>query len=526
MPEADPILLELYRHRFEGVADEMGGTLQRTSYSPNIKERLDFSCAVFDADGGLVAQAAHIPVHLGAMPASVAAALDSVDRWRRGDIVVLNDPYEGGTHLPDVTMVSPVFVDDEAPSFFVASRAHHADVGGMTPGSLPLAHELVQEGLVIPPVKLYEEGTPNDDLMRLLLRNVRTPAERRGDLAAQRAAHAVGTRRLQALAEENGADQVAAYARHLQDYSERRVRSALADWPDGRYTFEDTLELADDTAATICVTATVDADAVAFDFDGTDPADDGNLNAVLPITESACYYVVQGLVGAEMPMNAGSLAPVTVTAPEGTIVNADPPHAVAGGNVETSQRIVDTVLGALAPARPDHVPAAGQGTMNNLTIGGTRPDGSSFAYYETIAGGMGAGPDGEGLGGVHVHMTNTLNTPVEALEQTYPFRVTTYRLRDGSGGDGHHRGGDGLVREYELLVPVTVTMLSTRRTEGPWGREDGGRGAPGRNVLVHPDGDEEELPGHFSRRLPAGSRLRVETPGGGGFGAAPESSAE
>jgi N-methylhydantoinase B len=521
MDDADPVLLELYRHRFEGVADEMGGTLRRTSYSPNIKERLDFSCAVFDAGGGLVAQAAHIPVHLGAMPASVAAALRSVDAWAAGDVVVLNDPYEGGTHLPDVTMVSPVFVDDDAePDFFVASRAHHADVGGMTPGSLPLATELVQEGLVIPPVKLYEDGTPNEGLMRLLLRNVRTPEERRGDLSAQRAAHAVGTRRLRELAGAHGAGEVRAYARHLQAYSERRVRAALADWPDGTYQFADTLERAEGDPATIRVRATVDGDAVAFDFAGTDPADDGNLNAVLPITESACYYVVQGLVGGEIPMNGGSLAPVAVAAPEGSIVNADPPHAVAGGNVETSQRIVDVVLGALAEALPDRVPAAGQGTMNNLTIGGARPDGSSFAYYETIGGGMGAGPDGDGLGGVHVHMTNTLNTPVEALEQTYPFRVTTYRLRSGSGGAGRRRGGEGLVRVYEALVPVTVTMLSTRRDAGPWGREGGGAGAPGRNVLVHPDGTEEALPAHFSRRLPAGSRLRVETPGGGGFGAA------
>jgi N-methylhydantoinase B len=519
MSNADPILLELYRHRFAGVAEEMGGTLRRTSYSPNIKERLDFSCAVFDAGGGLVAQAAHIPVHLGAMPASVAAALDAVDGWAPGDVVVLNDPYAGGTHLPDVTMVSPVFVGDEAkPAFFAASRAHHADVGGMTPGSLPLATELVQEGLVIPPVKLYEGGAPNEGLMQLLLRNVRTPDERRGDLAAQRAAHAVGERRLCELADAHGAGEVTAYAHHLQTYSERRVRAALADWPDGTYGFEDALELADETTARICVTATIADDAVAFDFDGTDPADDGNLNAVLPITESACYYVVQGLTGGEIPVNAGSLAPVHVTAPEGTIVNAAPPHAVAGGNVETSQRIVDAVLGALAGALPNAVPAAGQGTMNNLTIGGRREDGSSFAYYETIGGGMGAGPAGDGLSGVHVHMTNTLNTPVEALEQTYPFRVTAYRLRDGSGGAGRHRGGDGLVREYELLVPGTITMLSTRRDAEPWGRDGGNPGAPGRNVLVHPDGTEEALPAHFSRRLPAGSRLRVETPGGGGVG--------
>ena len=521
MPDADPILLELYRHRFEGVADEMGGTLRRTSYSPNIKERLDFSCAVFDGDGGLVAQAAHIPVHLGAMPASVRATLQAVETWRAGDVVVLNDPYEGGTHLPDVTMVSPVFVDDGPdPAFFVASRAHHADVGGMTPGSLPLATELVQEGLVIPPVKLYEDGAPNKGLMQLILRNVRTPDERRGDLAAQRAAHAVGERRLQELAEAHGTDEVPAYAHFLQAYSERRVRGALSDWPNGTYTFEDTLELANDDTATIRVTVTIDGNAVTFDFDGTDPADDGNLNAVMPITRSACYYVVQGLTGGEIPMNGGSLVPVTVTAPEGTIVNADAPHAVAGGNVETSQRIVDVILGALSYALPNEVPAAGQGTMNNLTIGGATEDEGSFAYYETIGGGMGASANQDGLGGVHVHMTNTLNTPVEALEQAYPFRVVTYRLRDGSGGAGKHRGGDGLVRVYDLLVPVTLTMLSTRRATGPWGRRDGKNGAPGRNVLVRPDGTEEVLPAHFSRRLPAGSRLRIETPGGGGFGPA------
>jgi len=531
MPDADPILLELYRHRFEGVADEMGVTLRRTSYSPNIKERLDFSCALFDADGALVAQAAHIPVHLGAMPASVEATRAAVDDWAKGDVVILNDPYEGGTHLPDVTMVSPVFVGDtEVPSFFVASRAHHADVGGMTPGSLPLATELVQEGTILPPVKLVDGGTRNDALLRTLLRNVRTPEERRGDLAAQNAAHTVGAERLQALMEAHGVGEVTAYARHLQAYSERRTRDALTEWPNGTYTFSDDLEVAGGETATIRVTATVEGDAVRFDFDGTSDAVNGNLNAVLPITKSACYYVVQGLAGGDIPVNAGSLAPVSVTAPEGSLVNAGPPHAVAGGNVETSQRVVDTVLGALAHALPDRVPAAGQGTMNNLTLGGTRPErseeavsgphpgGSPFAYYETIGGGMGAGPKGDGLSGVHVHMTNTLNTPVEALEQTYPFRVVAYRLRSGSGGAGRFRGGDGLVRVYELLVPTTATMLSTRRNRGPWGREGGAEGAPGRTVLIHPDGTEEALPAHFSRTLPAGSRLRIETPGGGGFG--------
>jgi N-methylhydantoinase B len=515
----DPVQLELYRHRFEGVADEMGATLQRTAYSPNIKERLDFSCAVFDGGGRMVAQAAHIPVHLGAMPASVDAALEAVDRWRPGDVAVLNDPYAGGTHLPDVTMVSPVFVGGaDAPAFFVASRAHHADMGGMSPGSLPLATELVQEGLVIPPVKLVEAGERNDALYRLILRNVRTPDERRGDLAAQRAAHAVGARRLEALAGAHGAEAGGAYARHLRAYSERRTRAALADWPDGTYAFDDRLELESGDEARLAVTARVAGDEVTFDFAGTDPATDGGLNAVRPITVSACDYVVRCLTAADIPVNAGCFAPVAVEAPAGTIVNAEPPHAVAGGNVETSQRIVDVVLGALAKALPGRVPAAGQGTMNNLTIGGARAGGRPFAYYETIGGGMGASPERDGLSATHVHMTNTLNTPIEALERAYPLRVTEHRLRRGSGGEGKRRGGDGIVRAYEMLEPVTVTMLSTRRSAGPWGREGGAAGEPGRNVLVRPDGATEALPAHFSRRLAAGSRLVVETPGGGGFG--------
>jgi len=519
MSDADPVLLELYRHRFEGVADEMGATLRRTSYSPNIKERLDFSCAVFDGSGRLVAQAAHIPVHLGAMPASVAAAMDATETWAPGDVVVLNDPHAGGTHLPDITMVSPVFLEEKRPpAFFVATRAHHADVGGMAPGSFGLATELVQEGLVIPPLKLYDGGTPNESLLTLILRNVRTPTERRGDLAAQRAAHTVGEGRLHALADAHGADQVRSYAHFLQSYSEHRTRAAVSKWPDGTYTFEDTLELEEGDPATIRGTVTIEDDTVQFSFAGTDPAYEGSLNAVLPITTSACYYVVQCLTDGDIPVNAGNFVPVTVTVPEGTVVHADPPHAVAGGNVETSQRIVDVVLGALANALPDQIPAAGQGTMNNLTIGGRREDGSSFTYYETIGGGMGAGPTHDGLSGIHVHMTNTLNTPVEALEQTYPFRIIAYRLRRGSGGIGRHRGGDGVVRTYELLVPATITILSTRRSSGPWGREGGSTGSPGRNLVVLPDGTEEVIPGHVSCRLPAGSRLRIETPGGGGFG--------
>ena len=519
----DPVLLEIYRHRFSGIAEEMGVTLQRTSYSPNIKERLDFSCAVFDARGAMIAQAAHIPVHLGAMPASVSAALAAFPAWEAGDIVLLNDPYAGGTHLPDLTMVSPVFVPErrDHPAFFVATRAHHADVGGMTPGSLPLSTELFQEGLIIPPVKLYRAGKLNEDLLRLVLRNVRTPDERRGDLAAQRAAHAVGTRRLVDLVGSQGLDEVLAYAGHLLAYSERLMRAALTGWPRGVFSHADTLVLDDLPGApelTIRLAVTVDEAGVTFDFAGTSPSGPTSLNAVLSITQSACYYVVQCLAGEDIPANAGCFEPITVVAPPGCLVNAHPPAAVAGGNVETSQRIVDVALGALARAMPDRVPAASQGTMNNLTIGGTRADGTPFAYYETIGGGMGAGPTRDGLSGVQVHMTNTRNTPVEALEMNYPFRITRYALRAGSGGDGLHRGGDGIVREYLFLEPATVTMLSERRHLGPPGLAGGCDGAAGRNTRIHPDGTETPLPGKFSRQFDAGDRLRIETPGGGGWG--------
>ena len=518
----DPILLELYRHRFSGVAEEMGVTLQRTSYSPNIKERLDFSCAVFDSHGGMVAQAAHIPVHLGAMPRSLEAALDAIDVWRPGDTVILNDPYAGGTHLPDITMISPVFVADRL-VFFAASRAHHADVGGMSPGSLPLSGELYQEGVIIPPVKWRSEGKLAADLEKLVLRNVRTPDERRGDLAAQQAAHSVAETRLAALIDRHGIAEVEAYAAHLPVWSERLLREHIRQWPDGVFRFEDALEIAPDEApngeeAIIRVAAHIEGDGVTFDFEGTSPAVTGSLNAVLAVTESACYYAVRCLAASDIPMNAGCFAPVQVAAPPGCLVHAGPPHAVSAGNVETSQRIVDAVFGALAQAMPARVAAAGQGTMNNLTIGGSRVDGSPYAYYETIGGGMGASAGADGLSGVHVHMSNTLNTPVEALEMTFPFRIETYALRRGSGGAGERRGGDGLIRAYRLLRPATVTVISERRETPPWGLQGGAPGACGRNTLIRPGGEEETLPAKFSRRLEAGDVLRIETPGGGGWG--------
>ncbi|MBP7961528.1 MAG: hydantoinase B/oxoprolinase family protein [Caldilineaceae bacterium] len=555
----DPITLELYRHRFASVSEEMGITLRRTAYSPNIKERLDFSCALFDAAGKMVAQAAHIPAHLGAMPASVATVLPLFPDWQPGDVVIVNDPFQGGNHLPDITMISPVFLrmaDGEwrmadgvgqegaqppipnpqsqiTPSFFVASRAHHADVGGMTPGSLPLSTEIFQEGIIIPPVRLVRGGVMNEDLLRLILRNVRTPDERRGDIAAQRAAHAIGQRRLLELVDRHGADEVLAYAEHLQRYTEQLTRSAIARWPDGRFEFEDVIELVIESKAgdevslvPLRVAAIIAGEEITFDFSGTAVMIHGSLNTVMGVTESACYYGVRCMMeeggDGAAPMNAGAFAPITVSAPVGCMVNAVSPAAVAGGNVETSQRIVDLVLGALAIAMPERAAAASQGTMNNVTMGGLRADGTPFAYYETIAGGMGGSAKGDGLSGAHVHMTNTLNTPVEALEVAYPLRVTQYSLRPGSGGAGAHRGGDGVVREYEALVPVTVTMLSERRAVAPWGLAGGEDGGVGRNVLIFrgKDGEmrEEVLLSKFTRRLQPGDRLRIETPGGGGWG--------
>lgn len=519
----DPVLLTLYRHRFAGISEEMGVTLQRTSYSPNIKERLDFSCALFDAAGNMVAQAAHIPVHLGAMPASVEAALHTYASWQPGDVVMLNDPYEGGTHLPDVTLVSPVFIDasGHAPAFFIASRAHHADIGGMTPGSLPLSSEIYQEGLIIPPVRLYHAGVINEDLLRLVLRNVRTPEERQGDLAAQRAAHAVGERRLQEMVHQYGLEEVLAYAAHVQSYSNRMIHAAVSGWPDGVYTCTDYLELDADEPARrvpIVLSVTIKDGTIVFDFEGTGTADQSSLNAVLSITQSACYYVVISLAGDDIPVNSGCFSAVQVKAPAGCVVNAVPPAAVAGGNVETSQRIVDTALGALARALPDRVPAGSQGTMNNLTIGGRLDDGTPFAYYETIAGGMGATAYADGLDGVHVHMSNTLNTPVEALEMAFPFRLNTYALRADQGGAGKRRGGRGVVREYLFLRDVTATMLSERRAIAPAGLAGGEAGRTGVNTLIAPDGQQTVLPSKFSRRFKSGESLRIETPGGGGWG--------
>ena len=529
----DAIRLEIFKHLFASVAEEMGVTLGRTAYSPNIKERLDYSCALFTADGRLLAQAAHIPVHLGAMPASVRAALERCAPFAAGDLVILNDPYLGGTHLPDITLVSPVFAEGAgvAPLFFVASRAHHADVGGMSPGSMPLSTEIYQEGLIIPPIKLIAGGTRNEAVWDLILRNVRTPAERQGDLAAQVAAHAIGARRALEIVRRYGLDETLAYAEALIAYTERLSRALIAAIPPGCYEFTDYLEGAPTAASPagddlpIRVAVIVSGDTLEADFSGTAWAVEGNLNAVRAIVESALAYVVRCLMPviseAEAPMNAGAFAPLSVRLPAGSLLDAPPPHAVAAGNVETSQRIVDVLFGALAQALPQAVPAASQGSMNNLTFGGRQPGtGQPFAYYETMGGGAGAGPQAvTAASGVHVHMSNTRNTPIEALEHALPVRVERYCLRHGSGGAGVHTGGDGLRRDLRFLAPVTATVLSERRRHSPWGLAGGQPGAVGRNCLVR-DGQETPLPAKFTLALQAGDVLSIQTPGGGGWGAA------
>lgn len=510
----DPISLAVFRSLFASVAEEMGVTLQRASFSPNIKERLDFSCAVFDAQAHMVAQAAHIPVHLGSMPASVAAAIQATEELAPGDVILLNDPYHGGTHLPDVTMVSPFFVG-EAARFFVASRAHHADVGGMSPGSLPLSVELYQEGIVIPPIKLVDGGRRNEAVLALIAANSRAPDERLGDLEAQLAAQRVGEARLRALVEEHGEARVQAHAEALMDYAQRMVEATIASIPPGTYSYEDALEGDVDPIPIRC-TISVSGRSMRVDFVGSAPQVAGNLNAVEAVVRSATWYCVRLLADEEVPVNHGCFAPVTVVTPPHSVLSPDFPAAVAAGNVETSQRIVDVVLGALAQALPDRVPAASQGTMNNITLGGTAA-GRPFVFYETIGGGHGGGPLGDGLSGRHSHMTNTRNTPVEALEQDLPLQVEAYALRDGSGGAGQHYGGDGIRRTYRFLASATVTINSERRRTAPYGLHGGEPGQPGRNLLIR-DGVEVPLEGRASFQVAPGDRLVIETPGGGGWG--------
>jgi N-methylhydantoinase B len=491
--ETVTIELQIIGAALRSIADEMGAVLIRSAFSANIKERRDCSTALFDRHGRMIAQAEHIPVHLGAMPDAVAAvrAHDPTP----DDIFILNDPFAGGTHLPDITLVTGTRLG------FAVTRAHHADVGGIEPGSLPAgSRRLDEEGVVIPPTKL------DDSTLDALVARMRNPEERRGDLRAQLAAHRLAERRLEELCERRGDRRVEAAVDELLAYSERRVRRAIERLPDGRYDATDSLEAAGGGELELRAAVTVGGDGLAIDFSGTAPQHAGNLNCPLAVTRSACYFVVRCLTDPDAPASGGAFAPVTVSAPEGSLVNARPPAAVAAGNVETSSRIVDLLFAAFG--RAVEVPAQGQGTMNNLTLGNDR-----FTYYETVGGGQGACPDADGPSAVHVAMSNTLSTPAEALELSYPLRVERHELRLGSGGVGRNRGGDGVVREVRVLESCRLSLIGERRRRAPQGVRGGAPGAPARDLL-----NGEELRGKVTRSLEAGDLVRVETPGGGGFG--------
>ena len=516
----DSTKLEIFKNIFHSIAEEMGAALRRSAYSPNIKERRDYSCAVYDANGEVLAMGDHMPVHLGSMPASVAAARAAL-QLEHGDIAVLNDPFAGGTHLPDLTMVMPVFLrNKKAPAFYIANRAHHADIGGALAGSMGPAREVFAEGLRIPVVHLFRRGEMNRDVLSMILANVRTPGEREGDLAAQVAACRTGHTRLLAIAKKYGERELQIYSRFLLEYSENVMKAALRMLKPGVYAAEDFLD-GDGIGAgplKIRVRIKINRGSAEVDFSGCAAQCAGNVNAVEAIAVSAVYYVFRCLLGEDVPATSGLIRPIRVVAPRGTIVNAEPPAAVAGGNVETSQRMVDTLFRALAKAAPARIPAASQGTMNNVTLGGRDPRTKlAFAYYETIAGGMGARPGLEGISATHSHMTNSWNTPVEVFEQSYPVRVRRYSIRKGSGGRGEFRGGDGIVREIELLAPMQVGILSDRRERGPYGLAGGSEGKCGKNVLIR-NGRTQPLPGKIAFNAQAGDVLRLETPGGGGHG--------
>lgn len=520
--QAHAVDLEIFRNLFVSIAEEMGTVLRKTAFSANIKERRDYSCAVYDGAGATIAMGDHMPVHLGAMPLSVEHALRRF-KLAPGDVAIVNDPFAGGTHLPDITAVSGVFFgSSKKADFYVASRAHHADVGGMSAGSMPLAREIYQEGLRIPPVLLFRGGKPVDDMMRLILANVRTPEEREGDLLAQVMAAKRGEERLREIAGRYGLARVKRSAGDLLDYTERVTRATIAGIPDGVYRFEDCLDNDGITPDPVWIRVAVKiaGDAAQVDFAGSSPQVAGSVNANYAVAVSAAMYCFRCLIDAEIPYNAGLLRPIEVIAPDRSVVNAGLPAAMAAGNVETSQRITDTILGALAKALPGRIPAASSGTMNNLSFGGwdtlrNKP----FAYYETIAGGMGASPKYNGRSATHTHMTNSWNTPVEAFEHEYPLRVRSYAIRGGSGGIGAHNGGDGIAKELEFLEPAEVTLLADRRERGPWGLNGGGDGKPGANLLRR-DGVVETLPGKIRTMLRKGDILRIESPGGGACGSA------
>lgn len=514
MVSIDVVTLEVARNRLAAIADEMGVVLRRTAYSPNIKERADCSAAVFVPSGEMLAQAEHIPVHLGSMPASVAAVLDAYgESMEPGMQYAVNDPYHGGTHLNDLTLVRPVHLG-RARIGWVANRAHHADVGGEAPGSMPAhAVDIDQEGHRVAPTPAVHKGEWLESFTEPFLAATRTPAERLGDLSAQLGANEAGATRLAELAEALGVGQYERVVNALLDYGERRMRAAIGALPDGRFVFEDAMEWRE-ADLPVVVAVTIDGAELTADFSGTSPQIAGNINAVSAVTRSCLYYAVRVATDPTIPANGGCYRPLQLHAPAGSLVNARPPAAVAAGNVETSQRIADTLLGALAQAAPDRVPAAGQGTMNNVLIGN-----DDFAYYETLGGGQGGRPGRRGQSGIHTGMTNTKNTPIESLEVHYPFRVLRYGLRSDSGGTGRYPGGEGIEREIEFLADAAVSLMGERRRNQPWGLAGGGPGAVGEDWLIKRDGSRERLPGKTTVDVRRGDRLLVLTPGGGGWGA-------
>jgi N-methylhydantoinase B len=518
----DPITLEVLRNALEATAQEMGGVLKLTSFSPNIKERMDASCAIFDATAQLIAQAEHVPIHLGSMLKAVGPSIAAVGTLAVGDVVIVNDPFVGGAHLPDITLIAPVHAEGALVGY-VATRAHHSDVGGMEPGSMPgKSTEVFQEGLVIPPVRLFRGGELQLDVMRMILANVRTAPERRGDLNAQLAAIRIGERRLGELAQRYGARVLSQGFAAILDYAERRMRNRIAELPPGTYFAQDYLDDdgSSDEPVPIKLRVDVAPDKLTLDFAGSSPQRRGNINAVAPMTHSAVFFAVKVLTDANIPANAGILRPVEIKIPEGSFLDAQPPAAVCAGNTETSQRVSDTVLKAFAQLAPARIPAASQGTMNLIGVGGIDPrNGRSYTYIETIAGGQGGRPNGDGMDGVQCNMTNTMNTPIEALEISYPLRVECYELRDGSGGSGRHRGGHGVVRSLTAIDHDTrVSLQSDRRRFRPYGLGGGHDGTTGRNWLRDRAGNVRELPSKVSLTLHAGETVVVETPGGGGWG--------
>jgi N-methylhydantoinase B len=514
----NPIALSIFANRIEAVCDEMGAALQRAAFSPNIRDRLDYSCAVFDARGELCAQAAHIPVHLGSMAFAMRGIVEAID-WCAGDMVILNDPYMGGTHLPDVTVIAPVFIDADLLGF-VVNRAHHADIGADLPGSMPLSASLHEEGLVIRPQKLVEQYVVNEMQLNRLMASMRNPDESRGDFSAQIAANRRGHQRLVELAQHMGVNQYRIALQALNDYAEQLAITGFSAIPDGEYCFSDVLD--DDglghTDIRIAACIRLKQGKAEVDFSGTSAQVGGNVNCPVSVTAAAVYYVFRCLLPPQAPACSGSFRPVSIKAEKGSLLNAEYPAAVAAGNVETSTRIVDVVLGALSQAIPEMIPAASHGSMNNLAMGSAGDQSTrAWDYYETIGGGMGASPTADGLDAVQTHMTNTLNTPVESLEMAFPVRVRRYQIRRGSGGEGLHKGGCGIVREFEFLQAANATLLTERRAHAPWGLQGGGSGDCGYNRL-----NQRLIRAKQNLSVQAGDVLTIETAGGGGWGRAEE----